>query len=133
MQKKLKKANNSSLNKSEQVLIQQYKGQIPHSSELAKYEQILPGSADRILKMAEKNQEIECRFRIEQQRIEKRDSLIGAMAIFIIIMALIIGGIVMLMNISSDGIVSIGQLLSGIGTLLAGIVAIYKMLIGKKE
>ena len=39
----------------------------------------------------------------------------------------------MLMNISSDGIVSIGQLLSGIGTLLAGIVAIYKMLIGKKE
>lgn len=57
MNKKYNQNNNPS-----QMLVRQeqtvtYSGPIPHPNDLAKYEQVLPGSAERILCMAEKQSE----------------------------------------------------------------------------
>ncbi|MBI1739603.1 MAG: DUF2335 domain-containing protein [Acidobacteriales bacterium] len=39
------------------VEVSRFSGPLPHPEDLAKYEQVLPGSADRIIRMAERQAE----------------------------------------------------------------------------
>ncbi len=54
---------------------EQYSGPIPTAEQLAKYQKILPDAADRILKMAEKEQDI--KWEATRGQIENQDKLIG--------------------------------------------------------
>ena len=72
---------------------------LPLASEIAGYEQILPGSADRILSMVEKESEHRRILEKKALELEGRDSLIsmvtsGLLAVLVIscIVGLIIGG-----------------------------------------
>lgn len=72
--------------------VEHFSGPIPHPSIIAGYEQILPGSADRILKMAET--QIQHRHSIEDKMssADSRDSLLGIIAAWTICIACLIGG-----------------------------------------
>lgn len=77
---------------------QEFSGPIPHPELFAKYEDVLPGSADRILKMAEIQSE-------HRQHLEKsvinsniQDSKRGQYFAFILALVLIIGGFYLIAN-----------------------------------
>jgi len=55
-------------NSEERVTVSQFSGPLPPSQEMANYEEVLPGAADRILTMAENEQQA----RIKSQRSELR-------------------------------------------------------------
>lgn len=71
-----------------------FSGPLPHPEILQKYDEILPGAAERIIKMAE--QQAEHRRALEQQAIKSdiKNSKLGIWFGFIIGMSGIIGGIV---------------------------------------
>ena len=76
-----------------------YSGPIPHPSDLAKYEQILPGAAERILAMAEKQSEH--RQALESKVIESgiRKSERGLVFGLVIgVTALLVGGLCALLG-----------------------------------
>lgn len=52
------------------VMTAEYRGPIPPASEFAKYDEVVPGSANRILKMAEKAEDAEI------ASIERRDKMV---------------------------------------------------------
>ena len=70
-----------------------YTGPIPHPSIMEKYEKILPGSADRILIMAEK----QASHRQEMEKImfksQSRDSICGILFAFIISLTTLASGV----------------------------------------
>lgn len=78
---------------------------------------ILPGSADRIITMAEK--EAEYRHDMETKAIEfaQRDARRGQTFAFIIVMASLIGGIILILN--GDSIIGFASLISSLA-ILAG-------------
>lgn len=99
-----------------------YMGPIPRPEDFEKYERILPGAADRILSMAEKQA-------LHRQRLEEKaifsgikDSRIGQYLSFIIAMSVIFGGF-FLVGIGKDayGIVAIiSALASLVGVFVYG-------------
>lgn len=110
----------------------QYSGPIPQASELEKYEQILPGAADRILKMAEKNADSEDSYRKELLRLQSRDSLMGAVFSFVFLSLLLVVSVILLLNVqNTDGISAVGNLMGGLGTMLSAIIMLYKMFFSK--
>lgn len=76
------------------MLQEEYSGPIPHPSAMREYEAILPGSADRILVMAEKQQEH--RMEMEKKAISaqlshnKRGQIFGFVIFFISIVVAIV-------------------------------------------
>ncbi len=99
-----------------------YYGPIPPASEMAKYEDIQPGMADRIMAMAEKQSE-------HRQNIEKivitndaRKSLLGVVFAFIICMScLIIAGLCFYWDKNGLGVfISSFGLTSVVGTFIYG-------------
>lgn len=102
------------------TIIQQesFSGPIPHPRIMAGYEQVLPGSADRILKMAERQQEH--RFGLEKTSVEsqQKSNTRGQVFGFILSFLVIIGGIVLLLL----GMPILGVcLMAGMICLLAGL------------
>lgn len=81
------------------TVIQQesFSGPIPHPSLMAGYEQVLPGSADRILKMAELQQAH--RFDLEKTSIESqlRSNRQGQIFGFILSFVVILAGVILLL------------------------------------
>lgn len=77
---------------------QEFSGPIPHPELFAKYEDVLPGSADRILKMAELQSEH--RQYLEKSVIDSniQDSKRGQYFAFILALVLIIGGFYLIAN-----------------------------------
>lgn len=96
-----------------------YSGPIPPASELRKYEDILPGSADRILQMAERQsshrQEMESRMLDASIKSEKAGQRFG----FCIFIAVIIIGGILLWN--EKDILGMSTLV----TAVAGIVSLF--------
>lgn len=76
----------------------QFRGPLPPPQILEEYDKIVPGSAERILKMAEEQQKH--RFKIENKvaTIESITSICGIVAGFILGMTTVIGGIVVAMS-----------------------------------
>lgn len=61
----------------QQIVTAQYSGPLPDPTSFGKYESILPGSAERILTMAEKEQQHRHQIDDIEVKIESRDSLLG--------------------------------------------------------
>ena len=107
-----------------------YQGPIPPASELEKYDNILPGAADRILKMAEKNNENEIFYRENLLKIQARDSLIGSV-FTVTLIALLLGCGFFLLKAMPDcenNLSTIGTLIGGLGTLFSGIGSLIKII-----
>lgn len=99
-----------------------FSGPLPHPDILRDYEKILPGSADRILKMAEAQSE-------HRQNLEKtvlatnsRDSLLGIIAAFILGVIGLAGGIYAVLKgaVAAGTFVTTLSLSSLVGTFVYG-------------
>lgn len=75
-----------------------YQGPLPPPELFAQYEQILPGAADRILSMAERQSQHRQTKELKQVNAESRDSLLGIISAFIISIITIISGVYVIMN-----------------------------------
>lgn len=97
-------------------------GPLPHPEELVKYEKILPGSADRIVKMAESEQRHRHEIENERNQAEIRDSGRGVHYAFILGLAGIIGGVVVALfgAPTAGSIIGLGSLASLVGTFIYG-------------
>lgn len=96
-----------------------YQGPIPHPRILADYENVLPGAADRIIKMAEREQEHRHEFDAKCQASDSRDSLLGILFALFISLSTVGAGILIIFNVPSiRGIIS-GSVLS-----LSGLAAV---------
>lgn len=100
-------------------------GPLPHPDILRGYEDVLSGAAERILKMAEKEQEHRINIENNIQEADARDSLLGIKFAFRISMSLsIIGAIIVIISLfmkeNIAGIIFGGTMsLSGISSLVA--------------
>ncbi len=65
------------------IVSQRYSGPIPHPDILRGFEEILPGSADRIIRMAEKQSEHRQEMEKKMVHAEDRDSLLGVIFAFL--------------------------------------------------
>ena len=106
-----------------------YSGPIPPASDLEKYEDVLPGAADRILSMAEKQsqhrQKMENTMLEASIEAEKRGQLFGFIIFGITIIA---GFLLLLLNKSLEGLIS---LIIAVGGILG--LFIYNRVDTKKE
>lgn len=106
-----------------------FSGPIPPALELGKYENVLPGAANRILKMAEKQsahrQELENKMLEANIKAEKVGQLLG----FIIFGLAIIAGFVLIMF--GKDIVGLVALISSIGGVIG--LFVYNRVEAKKE
>lgn len=92
-----------------------YQGPIPHPDLFAKFEEVLPGAADRILSMSESEQNH--RHQMEQQHLDlvRKMSLKGLYCGFFIAISIIIGGLILL---------SLGKSLEGFGLIITALAAL---------
>lgn len=90
------------------AILERYQGPIPNASELKKYEEVLPGAADRILLMAEK--QAEHRQKIETSAIKSNieNSKRGQLFAFVISLIVIgVGFVLILLDKSGWGLAMI--------------------------
>lgn len=73
-------------------------GPLPSPEVIAGYERVLTGSADRIIRMAEKEQDHRHQLQIEAQRLTSRVIFIGQFSAFILGISGIAGGIYLVNN-----------------------------------
>jgi uncharacterized membrane protein len=78
--------------------IESFSGQLPHPSHFEQYENILPGSADRILKLNEQRQEHQMDWESYALRSENRYRLLGLASGLCVSLALIISAVVCALN-----------------------------------
>lgn len=104
-----------------EVIKSEFSGPIPPPSIIKGYEEILPGSADRIIAMAEK-QSLH-RQDMERKMIysESRDSLLGILFAFSLGIGCIIAAIVMVVTVPENSGAIAGSILgvTGIGSIIA--------------
>ena len=67
-----------------------HNGPLPHPDILAGYEEVLQGSAERILQMAEAEQKTRLEVTSKMQQTDSRDSLLGIIGAMIISLALLL-------------------------------------------
>lgn len=98
-------------------LLQQeaYQGPIPHPDLFAKFEDILPGAADRILTMSESEQKHRHLMEQENMKLVKKMSLLGLYFGFTLAISIILGGISLLV---------LGHSIEGIGLILTALAAL---------
>lgn len=103
------------------IIQSEFSGPIPPPSIISGYEETLPGAADRILAMAEKQSE----HRQNMERImvtsESRDGLLGILFAFILGMGCIIAAIVIVVMVPQNAGAISGALIgvTGIGSIIA--------------
>ncbi len=111
-------------NKEERITVSQFSGPLPPSSELANYENVLPGAADRILTMAENEQ----KGRIKAQRSELRmlfiSHIIGQVFAFLLGLGGISAGFYLILQ---------GHDVSGLGVLISSLAAIVGAFVYKQR
>lgn len=109
--------------------MQVYSGPIPSANELRKYEEVVPGAADRILKMAEEQSRHRRKMESEMLQASIRAERIGQILGFMIFLTALLAGIV-LMGLGKDAI----GLITSLGSLAAIIgLFIYSRNTGKTE
>ena len=121
LRNKVQAENNS---KEKLEITQEYHGPIPHPNIIKQFEEILPGSADRILKLSENEQKhrqnLEKKAVDHQIRIETLGLLFG----FILALIIIAGGVYLLINDKSA---------KGFSLIIGGIAAIITPFIFSKK
>lgn len=80
-------------------VMSEFSGPMPPPSILKGYEEILPGAADRILSMAERQSEHRQQMEKEMIESESRDSLLGVLFAFALGIGCIIAAVVMVINV----------------------------------
>ena len=113
-----------------EVIRSEFSGPIPPPSIIKGYEEILPGSADRILAMAEKQS--------DQRKIvntEARDSLLGILFAFMLGLGCILAAVVMVILVpKSAGVISGAVLgVTGIGSIIATFIKSTRGSYGRKK
>lgn len=96
-------------------------GPLPPPSILAGYEQVLPGAAERIVSMAEKEQAHRHSFDNKCQKTDSRDSLLGILCAFLLGIAALVAGVILIMRVPNKIGAVTGSVLgiSGIGSIVA--------------
>lgn len=113
-----------------QEIRSEFSGPLPHPEILAKYEEILPGSALRIFEMAETQASHRRGMEAKYLNLSGRDSLMGILFGFAIALSGIIGGIsIIVLNPESVIAAFSGSAVSG--SSLIGIIRIF--VIGSKK
>lgn len=79
------------------AIVEEYRGPIPSAGELKRYEDILPGAADRILTMAENQAAHRQKLEAEAITANIKNSRRGQAFAFIISMAVVVVGFILIM------------------------------------
>ncbi|TAL36474.1 MAG: DUF2335 domain-containing protein [Spirochaetes bacterium] len=77
---------------------------LPHPSAFAKYEQILPGSADRIIALTENEQKFRHDFNLEMMRSDRGLKKLGLILAFSIIIVLLVSTVILYLISNSEWI-----------------------------
>ena len=103
-----------------EVVRSEFSGPMPPPSILRGYEDILPGSADRILKMAEKQSEHRQAMERKMISAESRDSLLGVLFAFCLGAGCIVAAVIMVITVPENaGAISATVLgTTGIGAII---------------
>ena len=103
-----------------QVIAQEFSGPIPPPNIIAGYEDVSPGSADRIIRMAEQQSVHRQQMELIQIKAESRDSLLGVIFAFMLGIGCIIACIIMVVKVPDAAGVICGSLLgvTGIGSIV---------------
>ena len=103
---------------------EEFSGPIPHPDTIQKYEEILPGAADRIISMAER--QASHRQALEKKMIEaeSRDGLLGVVFAFLLGMGCIAAAVLMVFLVPQNGGAIAGALLgvTGIGSITSNFI-----------
>ena len=99
---------------------EQFSGPIPHPDIIRKYEEILPGAAERIISMAEKQSNHRQDMEKLMIKAEVRDSFFGVIFAFLLGIGCIIAAIVLAIIIPGNGGAVVASIfgISGIGSLV---------------
>ena len=103
-----------------EVIQSEFRGPIPPPSIIKGYEEVLPGSADRIIKMAEKQMSHRQDMESVMVHSESRDGLLGVLFAFMLgIGSLVASVVVVVMVPQSSGAISSAALgITGIGSIV---------------
>ena len=99
---------------------------IPSAEELEKYEQIKPGYSDRILTLIEKNNAF-----VQTAYIKEYNTKTILSAVYIILLFIV--STILLFHKTTNSILSIACFIGGLGTLVSGIILIFKQLSQKEK
>lgn len=118
-----------------EVIQSEFSGPIPPPSIIEGYERVLPGSADRIIAMAER-QSLH-RQKMEEKMIdaESRDSLLGVIFAFILGIGCIIAAVIMVFVVPQNSGAISGALLgvAGIGSITSSFITSTRRNYKKKD
>lgn len=101
-----------------------YSGPLPDPESFGKYDKVLPGAAERILSLTEKEQEHRHHMEERQLKLESRDSLLGIITGTLLgVFGLVVGSLVAIKAPGTAGAI-VGALfgISGVGTIAATII-----------
>jgi hypothetical protein len=108
-------------------------GPLPPPSILAGYEQVLPGAAERIVSMAEKEQDHRHSFDNKCQKTDSRDSLLGILCGFVLGVAALVAGVIVIMRVPNKvgavtgSVLGISGIASIVATFISGTKATWKI------
>lgn len=103
------------------VITQEFSGPIPSPNTIAGYEKVLPGAADRIISMAEKQSSHRQEIQMMETKAENRDSLLGVVFAFGLGIGCLVACIVMVIMVPKETGAICGSILgvTGIGSIVA--------------
>lgn len=113
---------------SKNAIVQQmemfYSGPLPAPSAFGQYDKVLPGAAERILKMAEQEQNHRHEVDNKQLYMLSRDSLVGIIAGMGLGVCALVAGVLVAMNVPNTGGTILGGVfgVSGVGTIAVSII-----------
>lgn len=99
----------------------EFSGPIPPPNIIKGYEEVLPGAADRIIRMAENQSEHRQQMEKKMINAESRDSLLGILFAFCLGIGCIVGAIVIVILVPENSGAISGTILgvAGIGSIIA--------------
>lgn len=101
-----------------------YSGPLPTPSAFAQYDKALPGAAERILRMAEQEQDHRHEMDNKRFKMNSRDSLIGILSGLGLGVVALVAGVIVAINVPSVGGTVLAGIfgISGVGTIAMAIV-----------
>ena len=103
-----------------QFIMQRRSGPLPTPEEFDEYNKVLPGAADRILKMAEDLTSYESKKLTEDSKIKSRNSLLGLIFAFLTSTFVLIVSYAAIMK--GEGLVSLGLVVAELAALITAFV-----------
>ena len=90
------------------LYVEQYSGPIPHPRVIAGYEQIVPGSGDRILSMSEQQHQHRMNLETRAQRASILREMLGLVLGFVVAAIIVVGGLqAVQLGSSAEGLLAV--------------------------